>query len=75
MSSKISREIRQPLVAHQSAKFGFWGQYLMFGPPSHALAKMENLHDGKPSKLLAKFSIRGTPMKEWTTLLSISCVT
>lgn len=38
MSSKIFREIRQPLVAHQSAKFDFWGQYLMFGPPSHVLA-------------------------------------
>lgn len=35
----------------------------------------ENLHDGKPSKLLAKFSIQGTPMKESTTLLSTSCVT
>lgn len=39
------------------------------------MAKMENLHDGKPSKLLAKFSIRGAPMKESTTLPSTSCVT
>ena len=38
MLSKIFREIQQPLVAHQSAKFDFWGQYLMFGPPSHVLA-------------------------------------
>ena len=40
-----------------------------------AMAKMENLHDGKPSKLLAKFSIREAPMKDSTTLLSTSCVT